>query len=597
MCRFTSGGDMPVGRKYSSRSRGGNGSNPYTRKVTGGGKYSFGRSLRKGVHSLQQLGRGVRSASKALGVESVRKAAADRARSMAIQAITGRGAYMNRGLVGGRGMYVDNASSRLRKGQYHGPNYSSFKGANADDGAVTVSNQEFFQYLYAPKAVNGTIPYESFSTDVQPGTMCPLLAQMACNFERYEMKQCMFHFETSLDGAALQSSTGQVGDIMMVSHMDVNSPDYTNSSEFEHNSSHVVSTRVTSGLTCGVECDPKQMHGLLNGGINLIRSSELLTGEDKAKFDQARVQIALNNLNPALEGRCLGRVYISYTVKLIKQRLYSSIGRTIRADEYTYRASSPWIDQKTGFDGTKKAPLESFKCFVTEDPKDNATPYVMPMKESWSSLGTEIEAIKVPRNFSAASLTPLPLSDAEAFKINLDGNTSGLFRIQLKAWTQITDATVATGIPDWAFPEFQIPLVAKITSFGNVDLVSFRDRISSDLTSTLNETDPLTPANDKVDLMANVFMASQLAQSGNTNADGTILGTFEMYFRVAPATSNVTNAIQFQLNSVSGTNNAAVADGTNENRIMQSSIRIEQVNDHERLSPKKISTIDELHPV
>lgn len=593
MCYFTSGGDMPVGRKYSSRSRGGYGSNPYTRKVTGGGKYSFGRGLRK-------LGQAVKGYSKSLGIADLRKRASDMARAKASERLSqmgGQGVYARRGLVGGRGMYVDNASSHLRKGQYHGPNYSSFKGANADDGAVTVSNQEFFQYLYAPKAVNGTIPYESFSTDVQPGTMCPLLAQMACNFERYEMKQCMFHFETSLDGAALQSSTGQVGDIMMVSHMDVNSPDYTNSSEFEHNSSHVVSTRVTSGLTCGVECDPKQMHGLLNGGINLIRSSELLTGEDKAKFDQARVQIALNNLNPALEGRCLGRVYISYTVKLIKQRLYSSIGRTIRADEYTYRASSPWIDQKTGFDGTKKGSLESFKCFVTEDPKDNATPYVMPMKESWSSLGTEIEAIKVPRNFTTAGLTPLPLSDAEAFKINLDGNTSGLFRIQLKVWTQVTDTTVAQGIPDWAFPEFQIPLVAKITSFGNVDLVSFRDRISTDLTSTLNETDPLTPANDKVDLMANVFMASQLAQSGNTNADGTILGTFEMYFRVAPATSNVTNGIKFQLNSVCGSTSTSVADGTNENRIMQSSIRIEQVNDHERLSPKKISTIDELRPV
>jgi hypothetical protein len=114
---------------------------------------------------------------------------------------------------------------------------------------------------------------------------------------------------------------------MMVSHMNLEAPDYQSASEFEHNSSHVVSARVTEGLTCGVECNPKLMKGLANAGINWVRTGPVEV-EDQDKYDQARVQIALNDLNPNLAGRILGRVYISYTVKCIKMRMWSAVGRT-----------------------------------------------------------------------------------------------------------------------------------------------------------------------------------------------------------------------------------------------------------------------------
>jgi len=549
------------------------------------GKVSFGRGLRK-------FGQAVKGYSKSLGIEGLRKHAASKARAVAANYIDqaaaeatmgGSGGYARRGLISGRGMYVDNASSLVRQGQYHGPNYSSFKGANSDDGAVTVSNQEFFQYLYAPAAEGENIPYSSFSVPVQPGTMAPLLVQMSSNFERYELKQCMFHFETSLDGSALQSSTGQVGDIMMVSHMDVNRVDFGNASEFEHNSSHVVSARITSGLTCGVECDPKQMTGLLNSGINLVRTNDLSDKtQDLAKFDQARVQIALNNLNPALAGRCLGRIYISYTVKLIKQRLYSAIGRTIVSDEYTFvTPATSWSDAKT-----KKENNECFKSFVVED--GLGAPSLQNTKETWSNLGTTIRPMHVAEDFDNvySTMKLAATSASEKFIIDFDDNSAGLFKVTLKAFHMST----GTGIenPDGDFYDVAATYITKLETTGNVDTVPFRDLRTLDKDSDISAVQLANGAPARP-LFGNAFTVTSdsTAMSPFAEVNNVIMGTAEFWVRLAPSTSSTKNSVGVTLMGTSGSTTTKY----NTIQVTNSTIRIERVNDHERVGTKVISTV------
>lgn len=542
-------------------------------RMTGHGKYSFGKNLRS-------MGQAVQGYSKSLGVGGLRKQFADKARSMASSKIAGMGSYASAGLVSGNGMYVDNSSSVLRKGQYHGPNYSSFRaGHGQDDGSVIVGNQEFYQYIYAPAADGGNIGFTSFSVDVQPGTMSPLLAQMAGNFERYELQQCMFHFETSLDGAALQSTTGQVGDIMMVSHMDVTQPDYSNASEFEHNSSHVISARVTQGLTCGVECDSHQMDGLTNGGVNFVRTAGVETNE-KDKYDQARVQIALNNLNPALAGRCIGRLYVSYTCKLIKQRLHSSIGRGIESDEFNFVRDNKLAK-------ISEAPMDFFVkptvyCTGVDAP-GTGVPIVLPTKEPWSNLGVSIVNPSYATSARSDDIDGNNIANCESLELLFPGNLSGFFRVSFSADWIVSDAVGSDATPDTNCASFTSSFIRQLITSGNVDIVAerFKKGSGEDIDMIL-DYDATT--------MTQPLVTNYLTQQGANDATDIGLGrtarcagicTF--YVRLSPSTSNVENKLKSVFYSTSGSSAGSAGANKMLNNITKCSIRVERANDHGRL--------------
>lgn len=529
-------------------------------RMTGHGKYSFGQRLRS-------MGKAASGYAKSLGVEGLRKQLTNKVRGMAASKIDGMGSYAGQGLVSGSGMYVDNDSSYLRRGQYHGPNYASFSsGTGQDDGSVIVSNQEFYQYMYAPNKVGDEIPFTSFSIDVQPGTMSPLLAQMAGNFERYELTQCMFHFETSLDGSALQSTTGQVGDIMMVSHMDVTQADYSNASEFEHNASHVISSRVTQGLTCGVECDGRQMDGLTNGGVNFIRTSSVDTNE-KDKFDQARVQIALNNLNPALEGRCIGRLYVSYTCKLIKQRLHSAVGRSIDSDDFVF--SNPTI--------TTKDPIAYFDYFFKQGSGTTTVPLVV--KEPWSNLGCRLLNSQYATNRNSNNMSSTPDSDAERFNIDFVSNLSGLFRVSMEASYTVNGSVDNITGPDTSVPSWSGSFLKSVVPVGNVDIVGARATTTADL------------PNDTNLCVNNITVSAGSEITTDLGAGCSMLSAkAEFYVRLSPATAASRNQVAIHIHSSSGT----LVGGEqyyNKNQITASRIRIERVNDHERLGDNTYSEV------
>ena len=149
------------------------------------------------------------------------------------------------------------------------PHFSASAGAH-DEGSLQISNQEFVQNIYGN---DSGVSFTSTSFNINPGLaeVFPMLSQFAINFERYEMIQCAFHFETQLDAGIIQSTTGQVGDILMYSHSDPSQSLLQNVSEFQQNGG--ASSRITQGLIQGIECDPEQMHGLNNAGLNYIRNT------------------------------------------------------------------------------------------------------------------------------------------------------------------------------------------------------------------------------------------------------------------------------------------------------------------------------------
>lgn len=249
--------------------------------------------------------------------------------SMKRRRVTGRGAYA----MGGSGTPFRNKSNKVNHGQLFGSKLAKFGNSRHDFGGCTYENQEFYQYVYAPALKDGVIPFTSLSIDVQPGTLTPMLSQLAKNFKFYQFHGCVFHFESMLDGGALQSETGQVGSIYMHSFTDSLATDFKSASEFEKQDDNH-SAKVTEGLTCGVECDPAMLAGLDNSGYNKVRWNDV-AANSLNDYDQGRVQIALSGLNPNLAGRVIGKIKVSYKVELIRNQVVVAAGRGMDADRFS----------------------------------------------------------------------------------------------------------------------------------------------------------------------------------------------------------------------------------------------------------------------
>lgn len=255
-------------------------------------------------------------------------------------AFGGQGAYYGsrRGL-GGMGSYTTpytsstgapfiNHSESITAGQHFtAPKFSSGK-ISHDSGGMQMQHQEYVQTIYGNPI--GT-KFTSITYNVNPGLaeVFPMMSQFANNFENYKMDQCVFHYETLLDEGVFQSSTGQVGDILMYSHLNPDTPELQNVSEFIQAGGHI--SRTTKGCMSGVECDPKQLKGLPNADINRIR---YFPRDDTNEYDQAKFQIAVSNTPDTLAGQPIGRLYVSYTVKLIKPRLSQLLGRGQLVDQF-----------------------------------------------------------------------------------------------------------------------------------------------------------------------------------------------------------------------------------------------------------------------
>lgn len=282
-----------------------------------------------GLGSLSAAANGAAALSSAVNANDHAKVNALIAR----KSISGSGRY--RTTISGRGRYnapfLNDSRDMTAGSKFTGVKFQAAPATKSDAGGMVISNQEFVCNVY------GNDPTEDFSTEsfeVNPGlAKCfPMLSQFAANFQKYEMVQCVFHFETSLDAGVLQSATGQVGSVLMYAHGDISEANFQNIPEFESNGGTNAPT--TKGQVCGVECDPKQLNGLPNEGLNYMRNSDWTHNLAKAEFDQARFQIAVANTPPEMARAVLGKLYVSYTVRLIKPHLHSYFGKEIRRDKY-----------------------------------------------------------------------------------------------------------------------------------------------------------------------------------------------------------------------------------------------------------------------
>lgn len=274
-----------------------------SRATRGRGAYSLGKAWRATVG--KQAGRKIRDAAVNQVVSR-------------INALGGRGLYQGgRGLYqGGRGSY-NNLIAGGRKSM-------RVRGRMDETQTITISHSEYLQDIYGPSSSGFSV----LGFQLNPGLVerFPWLSQIACNYEEYEFIQLLFHYKSTVDPSATSNTSGATGTIVLATNYNPSSPLFTGKDVMmQYHGAQ--SGRVTEDHTHGVECDPKKNAG---SGQKFVRTLPVLISQDLKTYDLGTFQIGLVNVPAAFKDSQIGELWVTYTVKLTKPRMYASIGGLIQ---------------------------------------------------------------------------------------------------------------------------------------------------------------------------------------------------------------------------------------------------------------------------
>lgn len=233
------------------------------------------------------------------------------------------------GMIGGSGMYTgsgayDTAANELVNGAHTEMVIPQFT-PSTDGSSVIISHKEYIGDLYGPPLG------QSFSNQtykINPGMEAtfPWLSQVASNYVEYKLVQCIFTYKSTVAEFAAQS--GQVGQIIGVTQYDANQEPMRDKRQMmEYDASQ--STKTSSNLIMGVECDPSKNAGSYG---KYIRTTSLDLGKDLNDYDHGTFNLAVHDTPDTYANQVLGEVWVSYTVELRKPKVFTGKGRTIQND-------------------------------------------------------------------------------------------------------------------------------------------------------------------------------------------------------------------------------------------------------------------------
>jgi hypothetical protein len=186
---------------------------------------------------------------------------------------------------------------------------------NSDSTVIT--HREYIQDIFS-----GTGTPSAFSTTVLPlnpgqTSTFPWLAQIAANYEEYDIQGMVFEFN-STSGNSVASTNTALGTVIMATEYDPTKPVFESKLAMD-NYSFAVSIKPSESFLHAVECKKnrtpvKQLY--VRTGSN--------TGTDLRWTDFGNFTIATYGCPAA--GTNLGELWVTYKVKLIKPRLPITIG-------------------------------------------------------------------------------------------------------------------------------------------------------------------------------------------------------------------------------------------------------------------------------
>jgi len=311
------------------------------RYVTSGrGKYSVGRNWRK-----SGLGKTTAATFRKLISQIGESASAG-------PAIEGAGMYTGGGLYTGSGLYQSGAvaTNSLVSIANNRELIPEFSAHPDDSGTIILSRREYISDVYAPGYLNGIdgalVPFASQVFNLNPALekTFPFMSQIAQNYEEYEFIQMIFTFRSTTTDIG-SSTSGQCGTIIMATNYNAAAGAFTNKSTMMEYMG-AMSAKATENMLHGVECDPAKL-SLPSNGL-YTRANPVVTGQDLKTYDHGTFQIAVANAPSQYANQVLGELWVSYTCKLRKPKLFTGLGLGISRDVFVGNAFADGAGNVTG---------------------------------------------------------------------------------------------------------------------------------------------------------------------------------------------------------------------------------------------------------
>lgn len=201
------------------------------------------------------------------------------------------------------------------------------------NGGVVIRFQEYLTDIVSSSTA-GAFKIQSFLLNPgQTGTF-PWLSQLAANFEEYEFEGMVFGYK-SMSADALNSTNTALGTVMLATQYDVNDAVFTSKTEMLN---YEFSQAIKPSESClhMIECARSQT--VLSELYVLPAGQNVPSNSDPRFYHLGRFSIASQGLQGT--SVTIGELHVTYQVRLLKPKLYDSLGETIPFTQATLTGAS-----------------------------------------------------------------------------------------------------------------------------------------------------------------------------------------------------------------------------------------------------------------
>lgn len=306
-----------------------------------------------------------------------------------------------------------NPSGRM-PGSFEAPSFVNI----SDTGGIVISHREFIGNIYGPAKDQGFVTQKY---KINPGIekTFPWLSQIAANYQDYSIKQLIFSFKSTVSN--FQTTTGVTGTVLSVTQHDPYAHDYEDKSEIMQ-AFGSVSCKATDNQVAGVECDPTKLTG---DPIRHVRVAGLPDNRDPKEYDWGDFIFAMSDFPTELANANIGEIWVSYTVELLRPRVFTGLGNSITTSRH-------FLLPDSGSTGVPYADL-GFETGMTLQPPGAAG-------QPWSPQGaTILWDSALANNLFKNSQNSLAVKIESGTDNALSAMLGGAVRLMPAAWEPETD--------------------------------------------------------------------------------------------------------------------------------------------------------------
>lgn len=241
-----------------------------------------------------------------------------------------RNALVDKGLamISGQGMYTGHGAynNLISNGDGAVNSVPSISAVGDETGAIIITHKEYVTDIFGPST-----SFNNQSYSINPGLnqTFPFLAQLAANYEEYELIQLVYEYRSTTTDIGTQTN-GQCGTVVMVTNYNAASQPFTDKGTMMEYA-HAMSCKTTEHMQHGVECEPSKLSG---DGCKYVRTNPVVSNQDIKTYDWGLFQIAVCNAPSGFANYPLGELWVYYTVKLSKPRLFVTRGYNLDIDQF-----------------------------------------------------------------------------------------------------------------------------------------------------------------------------------------------------------------------------------------------------------------------